>query len=253
MAGTGCSNYFDKKGRCYCMKIVLVGAGKGGTGKTTATANIGKALSVKHKVGLLDLDVMGPNLPRIVGIMPTEVNCDMNWFYPEKYSQNLEVFSPAFLYPPDVAIAWSGDKRRELIHELIEKVKWDNPDVLICDCPPGTADEITAVLQYMPHVDGAIIVTNGKRESLDDARRLISLFRNKLYNVNIFGAIENMGYIQTEEGDKPLFRDVGVDIESELGLNVLVRIPWMPVMSYDIFSPVADVINEKLKLNSTGE
>lgn len=236
------------------MKIVLIGAGKGGTGKTTSTAMIGKVLSKNYNVALLDLDVMGPNLPRIVGIQPTNVNCDDNWFYPEKYSQTLEVFSPAFLLPPGVAVAWTGDKRKELIHELIDNVKWDKPDILLCDCPPGTADEITAVLQYVPHVDGAIIVTNGKRESLDDARRLISLFKNRLYDVNIIGIIENMGFMNIEVGggdvqQKPLFRDEGVDICSELGYDVIARIPWTPNLLCDEFNQVAEIVAEKLKLN----
>lgn len=231
------------------MKTVLIGAGKGGTGKTTSTAMIGKVLSKNFRVGLLDLDVMGPNLPRIVGIQPTNVNCDDNWFYPEKYSENLQIFSPAFLLPPDVAVAWTGDKRKELIHELIEKVKWDSVDILLCDCPPGTADEITAVLQYVPHVDGAIIVTNGKRESIDDARRLISLLKNRLYDVNIIGIIENMGFMNTEQGEKPMFRDEGVDICAELGYDVIARIPWQPFLTYDEFNGVADIVAEKLKLN----
>lgn len=234
------------------MKRVLIGAGKGGTGKTTATAMIGKALSEKFRVALLDLDVMGPNLPRLVGIDSTDLECDNDWFYPKKFSETLEVFSPAFLFPPGVAVAWSGEKRKELIHELIEKVKWDGPDIMLCDCPPGTSDEILAVLQYMPKIDGAIIITTGKRESADDASRLIALLSDHLYSVEILGAVENMGYIETPEGNVPLFRD-DIDLEAELGIPLIERIPFNKNLVVDgYFVRVAETVVEKLKLGATG-
>lgn len=229
------------------MKVVLIGAGKGGTGKTTATALLGMALSDEYKVALLDLDTMGPNLPRLLNMDCEGVKSDIDGFYPKK-QYKLEVFSPAFLIPPDVACAWSGDKRRELIHELIEKVKWDSPDIILCDAPPGTSDEILAVLKYLPKVDGAIIVTTAKKESVDDARRLIALLRNKLYNVPVLGIIENMGNIIIDDLMVPLLND-GIDVGAELGVETIARIPFKKDISAEDFKDVSKVIINKLNLN----
>lgn len=229
------------------MKVVLVGAGKGGTGKTTATALLGLALSNKYKVALLDLDTMGPNLPRLLGMDCGGVDSDVDGFYPKKY-YNLEVFSPAFLIPPGVACAWSGDKRRELIHELIEKVKWDDPDIILLDAPPGTSDEILAVLKYLPKLDGAIIVTTAKRESVDDAVRLVALLKNKMYNVPILGVIENMGSIVVDGVVVPLLND-GIDVGAELDVETLARIRFKKDISVEDFKEVAEVVINKLNMN----
>ncbi|MDO9356564.1 MAG: P-loop NTPase, partial [Solirubrobacteraceae bacterium] len=203
------------------MKRVLVASGKGGTGKTTTTVYLGRALSKNYKVALLDLDVMGPNTARILGLSQEEVVgtkiFDDEQFYPVKYSESLEIFSPTFLIPPNVACAWSGDKRIELIHELIDRVKWNDPDILLCDAPPGTGDEIVAVLKYMPKVDGAVIVTNAKRVSIDDAKKLVSLLTNRLYNVPVLGIIDNMSFILFGDNTKSDLFDDGINVGDELG------------------------------------
>lgn len=230
------------------MKVVLVGAGKGGTGKTTATALLGLALSDKFKVALLDLDTMGPNIPRLLGMNGVDgVDVDVDGFYPRKHL-GLEVFSPAFLIPPGIACAWSGEKRRELIHELIEKVGWDNPDIMLLDAPPGTSDEIIAVLKYMPRLDGAIIVTTAKRESVDDAKRLIGLLRNKMYNIPVLGVIENMRSIFVDGVAVPLLDD-GIDVGAELDVETLARIPFKKDISVEDFKEVAQVVVTKLNMN----
>ena len=119
------------------MKTILVASGKGGCGKTTTTSMLAQELSKLYKVAALDLDVSGPNLPRMLGIDDLTPSFDGDWFF-TKRGKNVDVMSPAFLMPPDIACAWSGDKRMELIKELIFKTKWNDPDLLICDCPPGT-------------------------------------------------------------------------------------------------------------------
>lgn len=236
------------------MKIVLVASGKGGTGKTTSTVFLGKALSQKHKVALLDLDMTGPNTARILGLSNEEVEqvktFDGDWFYPVQYSETLEIFSPSFMLPSNIAVAWSGDKRRELIHELIEKVKWNSPEILLCDSPPGTGDEIMAVLKYIPKVDGAVIVTNSKRVSLDDAHRLISLLTNRMYNVPVLGIIDNMSFIKFGDDTQSELFDEGVNIGDELGIEVLSRIPFKHDLSALDFALVADIVAKRICLNS---
>ena len=236
------------------VKTVLVASGKGGTGKTTTTVMLGRALSKKHKVALLDLDMTGPNTAHILGLSQKEVDSqktfDGDWFYPIKYSENLEIFSPSFLFPPNTAVAWSGDKRRELIHELIDKVKWNIPDILLCDSPPGTGDEIMAVLRYIPKVDGAVIVTNAKRVSLDDAQRLISLLTNRLYNVPVLGIIDNMSSIEFGDGTRSDLFDEGISVGDELGIEVLAKVPFKHDLSSQDFDGVAGVVAHRIGLNS---
>lgn len=238
------------------MKTVIVASGKGGTGKSTTTVMLGRALSKHYKVALLDLDVMGPNTARILGLSQEDVNevkvFDDERFYPIKYSESLEIFSPSFIIPPGVACAWSGDKRIELIHELIDMVKWNDPDILICDAPPGTGDEIIAVLKYMPKVDGAVIVTNAKRVSIDDAKKLMSLLTNRLYNVPVLGAIDNMSFILFGDDTKSDLFDEGINVGDELGIEVLVRMPFKHNLSSSDYYSVADAVSHKIGLNSTG-
>ena len=236
------------------VKTVLVASGKGGTGKTTTTVMLGRALSKKHKVALLDLDMTGPNTAHILGLSQKEVDSqktfDGDWFYPIKYSENLEIFSPSFLFPPNTAVAWSGDKRRELIHELIDKVKWNIPDILLCDSPPGTGDEIMAVLRYIHKVDGAVIVTNAKRVSLDDAQRLISLLTNRLYNVPVLGIIDNMSSIEFGDGTRSDLFDEGISVGDELGIEVLAKVPFKQDLSALDFEGVAGIVANRIGLNS---
>ncbi len=236
------------------MKIILVASGKGGTGKTTTTVYLGRALSQNYKVAMLDLDMTGPNTARILGLSQQEVDSvktfDGDNFYPIKYSDTLEIFSPSFMMPSSVAVAWSGDKRRELIHELIDKVKWNNPDILLCDSPPGTGDEIMAVLKYMPKVSGAVIVTNSKRVSLDDAKRLISLLTNRMYNVPVLGIIDNMSYIEFGDGTTSDLFDENVSVGDELGIEVLAKVPFKHSLSSSDYKVVADIVAHMIGLNS---
>jgi ATP-binding protein involved in chromosome partitioning len=233
------------------MKIILVASGKGGTGKTTTTAKIGRALARKYRVALLDLDVSGPNLAYAAGVDSEEVSVDENNFYPVRVG-NLEVFSPSFLFPSEVACAWTGGQRMELIRELLEKVLWRDPDVMLLDAPPGTADELIAVLRYAPHIDGVIIVTTGKRESLDDARRLVSLLGTDKYRARILGIIINMSYMDVTSGLRvPLFDDM-IDMGAELGIEVLEKIPFKVPLTILDYAPIADRIAAMVGLPQVG-
>lgn len=230
------------------MKTVLIASGKGGTGKTTTTAMIGRVMAEKlaYRVALLDLDVTGPNLAHAVGVEPYGALFDENNFFPKAEIVTsggaIEVFSPSFLIPPDVACAWSGDRRMELIHELLEKVKWNDPHIMICDCPPGTGDEIISVMKYAPEVAGAVVVTTGKNESLVDARRLISLMHSERFNIPVLGIIMSMSFIAKGEEIFPLFDD-GIDFEKELGVPVIGIVPWrQDRVLNDYFQPTLSIL-----------
>lgn len=236
------------------MKIVMVASGKGGTGKTTTAAMLGKALAGHFRVALLDLDVTGPNLAQIVGIDSAEKFFDEDWFYPAREG-NLEIFSPSFLLPEGVAIAWSGDRRRELIHELLLKVKWNDPDILICDSPPGTGDEIKAMLMYAPHIDGVVVVTNTTREGVSDASRLVSLLRTDRYKdrVSLIGAVLNMEYAELPKGKKLRLLHGDVDVEAVLGLPIIANVPFMQDMVLNPYFHALQVILNHLGLPNPWE
>lgn len=224
------------------MRVYLVAAGKGGCGKSTTSAMLAKQLSEDFDVGVLDLDTSGPNLPKMLGITDLSPNADLDNFYPKVGDCGVQVMSPAFLIPPDMACAWSGDKRMELIKELIAKTKWSNCDVLLCDCPPGTGDEIIAVLESLD-VDGVVLVATAKEESIDDAKRTISLFGSEKFAVPIICAVESMSYMRVDGEYTPLFTD-GVGIEAMLGLPCVFKVPYdinlSPVDYEDIAAVVID-------------
>lgn len=227
------------------MKVVLVCAGKGGTGKTTTTAMLGLALAQKYKVGLLDLDIMGPNLPRVLGVHDYTIKSDEFYFYPKNPYMNIELFSSAFMFPPGIACAWTGEKRVELIRELIERIKWNEPDVILLDAPPGSSDEILSAIQYIPKIDGAVIVTTSKGESVDDANRILSLLRYK--QITLLGAITNMKNIIIGNVSIPLLDD-GIDIQKTLGIDVIAEIPFKSNLCAQDFLNAAEYIAKKIGL-----
>lgn len=228
------------------MKTIIIASGKGGCGKTTTTSMLAQKLSERFKVAALDLDVSGPNLPRMLGIDDMSPSFDVDWFFTKKCG-NVDVMSPAFLLPPGVACAWSGDKRMDLIRELILKTKWGDPDILLCDCPPGTGDEIVAVLKYLPSVDGIVLVTTGKYESVDDAKRLLSLVGNKIYDIPVLCMVENMSHMMIDGNEIPLFSD-GLDLKSILGIETVEKIMYKDDLCPDDYNKVAAIVINKLGL-----
>lgn len=230
------------------MKTLLVASGKGGCGKTTTTSMLAQAIGKRFKVAALDLDVSGPNLPRMLGIDDLSPSFDGDSFF-TKRGKNVDVMSPAFLLPPDVACAWSGDKRMDLIKELILKTEWGDPDLLICDCPPGTGDEIIAVLQYLPNVDGVVLVTTGKHESVDDAKRLISLVGNEMYNIPILCMVENMSHMVIGDEEIPLFSD-DLDLGSVFDIKPVFKMLYKDDLSPDDYDGIATTVIDSLRLGA---
>jgi len=235
------------------VKTLVVASGKGGTGKTTTTANLGKAIAARgYKVALLDLDTAAPNLPRAAGVDPIGCDTDDDWFYPKK-NGNVEVFSTSFLIPADVACAWTGNRRMEIAHELLDRVKWDDPDILICDSPPGMSDEFLGVLQYTLCIDGILIVTTGARASLDDARRLIGMLRTERYARPIVGAVENMGHTVARNNRRTRLLSDGLDIEQVLGVPLIGSVPYRQEVDLTDYDPIIDRILAFLEPREEGE
>ena len=170
--------------------IIAVGAGKGGVGKTTVAVNLAIALAkCGSKVGVIDGDIYGPNVPIMLG-MKTQLATDGQKIVPaEKYG--LQVISMGFLTADDAPIIWRGPMLHGALQQFFKEVKWVDLDYLIIDMPPGTGDVALSLSQSVP-VAGAIVVTTPQLVSLADSRRAVAMY--KKLNIPTLGVIENMSY-----------------------------------------------------------
>ncbi len=169
----------------------LVMSGKGGVGKTSVSVNLSIALADRgYKVGLMDVDIHGPDIPRMLGLKEMlDVNQDQK-LVPLNYNTNLAVISIESLLPnKDDAIIWRGPKKNSVIKQFIGEVEWGDLDYLIIDSPPGTGDEPLTVAQTIMDAK-AILVTTPQEVALADVRKSISFC--KTVNIDVFGIIENM-------------------------------------------------------------
>jgi ATP-binding protein involved in chromosome partitioning len=172
--------------------IVAVGSGKGGVGKTTLSVNLALALArLGFKVGLLDADIYGPNIPLMLGAGGEPELTPDNFIVPsERYG--IKVISVGYLNPGDKPLMWRGPMLHGVIKQFLEQVAWGKLDYLIIDLPPGTGDVVISLTQTVP-LTGAIVVTTPSDVSLQDARKALDMFRQ--VRVEILGIAENMSYL----------------------------------------------------------
>jgi ATP-binding protein involved in chromosome partitioning len=170
--------------------VIAVGAGKGGVGKTTVAVNLALSLArCGSRVGLLDGDVYGPNVPIMMGLN-TQLGTDGNRIVPaEKYG--LQVVSIGFLTNDDAPIIWRGPMLHQVVQQFVRDVAWKDLDYLIIDMPPGTGDIALSLSQTVP-VAGAIVVTTPQQVSLADSRRAVRMYQK--LNIAPLGIVENMSY-----------------------------------------------------------
>lgn len=177
-------------------KKILVLSGKGGVGKSTVSSQLSFYLSSfeENQVGLLDIDICGPSIPRIMGLEGREIYTQSNLGWEPVYLEdNLAVMSIGFLLNnSDDAVIWRGPKKNGAIKQFLKDVHWDELDYLVVDTPPGTSDEHLSIITYLKDskIDGAIIVTTPQDVSISDVRKEIN-FCKKL-KIPIIGVIENM-------------------------------------------------------------
>jgi ATP-binding protein involved in chromosome partitioning len=177
---------------------IAIGSGKGGVGKSTVAVNVAVVLAQSGaRVGLLDADIYGPNIPTMMGIERMAPPVDGKMIPPEKYG--VKIMSIGFLVKAEQPLIWRGPMLHSAIRQFLSDVEWGELDYLIVDLPPGTGDAGLSVAQSLP-LSGGVIVTLPQQVSLDDARRGLEMFRQ--LNVNLLGVVENMSYLELPDGTR---------------------------------------------------
>jgi Mrp family chromosome partitioning ATPase len=177
--------------------IIFVLSGKGGVGKSTVSSQLAMTLASieeqKYEVGLLDIDICGPSIPRMLGLENEEVHQSNDGWTPVYYDNNLAVMSIGFLLSnKNDAVIWRGPRKNGLIKQFLTDVVWDNLDYLVIDTPPGTSDEHLSIIQYLgkTNILGAVVVTTPQEISLLDVRKELNFCVKT--NIPIIGVVENM-------------------------------------------------------------
>lgn len=230
---------------------VAVASGKGGVGKTTVAVNLAVVLARSGaRVGLLDADIYGPNVPTMMGLdrMPTPRDGKM---IPAE-AHGVKVMSIAFLVPPGQPLIWRGPMLHSAIRQFIADVEWGELDYLIVDLPPGTGDAQLSLSQSLP-LSGGLIVTLPQKVSLEDARRGLEMFRTM--QVPILGVVENMSFLELPDGTRmdvfgqgggeQLAREAGVAYIGGIPMDAAVRKAGdtgVPLVVSDPDSPVSKAL-----------
>ena len=210
---------------------VAIASGKGGVGKSTVAVNVAVALAQSGaRVGLLDADIYGPNIPTMMGVGTLPPPTKAKLVPAEAYC--VKIMSIGFLVKPDQPLIWRGPMLHSTIRQFLSEVEWGELDYLIVDLPPGTGDAALSLTQSLP-LSGGVIVTLPQHVSMEDARRGMEMFRQ--LNVPILGVVENMSYLELEDGSRldifgsgggeqlakegnvPFFGTIPIDAEVRLG------------------------------------
>lgn len=221
---------------------LFVMSGKGGVGKSSVSVNIAAALAARgFKVGLMDVDIHGPSVPRLLGLTGQMETDRGSLIKPKRYSENLHVVSmDSLLLDPDQAVLWRGPMKTSAIRQFISDVQWGELDFLVVDSPPGTGDEPMTVLKLIPEAL-AVVVTTPQEVSLADVRKAINFLQYA--QANILGVVENMSGLACPHCGKSidLFKKGGGrDLAQQYGLEFLGAIPLDPatVVAGDLGTPV---------------
>lgn len=210
-------------------KIIAVAAGKGGVGKSTASVGLALALAASGKrIGLLDADIHGPSIPRMMGISG-KPEIENNRIIPfEKYG--VKCASWGFFMEEDSPAIWRGPMIGKALHELFRGVKWGELDILVVDMPPGTGDIALSLAQNYP-VSGVVIISTPQEVALSDVRKCVAMFRK--LEIPILGMVENMSYFLDASGNKIfIFGEHGArNMAGSLALPFLGEIPINPALS----------------------
>lgn len=231
LQGESDEDYQDRQelGRrlCQIKHKVIVLSGKGGVGKSTVAVNLAVSLSLAGKrVGLLDVDIHGPSIPKMLHLEGEPVLNEGNIILPIEVGDMKVLSIGFFLRSTDDAVIWRGPMKMGIIKQFLKDTEWGELDYLIIDSPPGTGDEPLSICQLIEHADGAVIVTTPQDVSVADVRRSISFCRQLA--LPVLGVVENMsGFVCPHCGDKTaIFKTGGGErMANEMAVPFLGRIP----------------------------
>lgn len=212
--------------------IIAVSSGKGGVGKSTVAVNLATALALEGaRVGLMDADVYGPNVPTMMGVtdQPKIVQNPVKGesFIPPT-AHGVKVMSMGFLIPGDQPLVWRGPMLHSVVNQFCHKVNWGELDYLIVDMPPGTGDVQLSLAQLVP-VTGAVLVSTPQEVSMQDVRKAYHMFEK--VRVPVFGFVENMSYFKCEGCEKKHFlfgSEGGKMLSRKFGAELLAELPLVP-------------------------
>ena len=229
--------------------IVAISSGKGGVGKSTVAANLAVALAAEgYSVGLLDADIFGPSVPKMLGLENVELYMHevdgRNLIIPaERYG--VKVLSIGFVIDPASAAVWRGAMASNALKQLIEQADWGELDYFLIDMPPGTSDIHLTLVQTLG-IGGAVVVTTPQQVALADARKGIAMFRDPKINVPVLGLVDNMAWFTPEKHPDERYYlfgdDANVDaLAAEYDVPVLARIPLVAAVGEhsDAGKPIA--------------
>lgn len=218
-------------------KIAII-SGKGGVGKTLVTVNLAAALAAKGrkgKVGILDADLTGPCVPKMLGLKGYKMELGAAGIMPARGSEDIAVVSMDFLLPGDDSpVIWRGPLKMGAIRQFLGEVAWGDLDYLLIDLPPGTGDESLSVLQLLPELDGVIIVTIPSEVSQAVVKKAVTFARQM--NVPILGIVENMsGLVCPHCGEviDVFSKGGGAKVADEMDVELIGSIPMDPRVALD--------------------
>lgn len=228
---------------------IAIGAGKGGVGKSTIAAMAAVGLARDGaKVGLMDADVYGPSIPKLMGIEAEKPSVRDDRILPIQ-AHGVSVMSMGFMVEPERAVIWRGPMIHGVVKQFVEQVEWGELDYLIIDLPPGTGDVPLSLAQMLP-ITGAVIVCTPQEVALLDAIKALRMYQQ--LNVNILGIVENMSYFVAPDtgkeydifgrgGAAQAARRLDVSLLGEIPINIGIRTAGDGGTPADAFEKVDDV------------